>query len=333
MQKTLIIAEAGVNHNGRLDLALNLCDEARKAGADVIKFQTWNTDRIITETVSKAEYQIENCGSNESQYAMLKKLELSYDSFRKIKAYCDSIGIVFASTPDDVVDLNFLISIGVPFIKIGSGDIDNIPLLRESGKSHLPVILSSGMSSLGDVDRAVTELQKNGTDDLTILHCTTSYPCKAEDVNLGAMVTLKNAFHLPVGYSDHTLGFSAATAAVALGACVIEKHFTLDKNMPGPDHRASTEPKEFKQMVDSIRFIEKAMGNGIKTPTECEIQTSKVVSKRIVANREIEAGEIFSDENLAIKRNGDGLHARYWDFVIGKKANKHYGYNEPIELF
>ena len=332
MAHTLIIAEAGVNHNGKLDLALKLCDAAKEAGADVVKFQTWKTEKIITHTVAQAEYQTENTGKTESQFDMLKRLELSYDDFRKIKGYCDKIGIQFASTADEEESLDFLISIGIPFIKIGSGEITNIPYLRIMGSKKLPVIISSGMSTLAEVDTALSELKNAGASDITLLHCTTNYPCSMADVNLNAMLTLKEAFKIPVGYSDHTEGIEVPIAAVAMGAKVIEKHFTLDRNMEGPDHLASTEPEEFKKMVDSIRNIEKALGTGEKLPTKSEIDISKVVLKRCVASKKIKTGEIFNENNLTVKRNDKGLPAKYWDLLIGKKATKEYEIDEAVEL-
>lgn len=332
MSHTLIIAEAGVNHNGKLDLALKLCDAAKEAGADVVKFQTWKTEKIITRTVSQADYQTENTGKTESQFDMLKRLELSYDDFRKIKAHCDKIGIQFASTADEEESLDFLISLGIPFIKIGSGEITNIPYLRIMGSKKLPIIISSGMSTLAEVDVALAELRNAGATDIILLHCTTNYPCPMQDVNLKAMLTLKEAFKIPVGYSDHTEGIEVPVAAVAMGAKVIEKHFTLDRNMEGPDHLASTEPAEFKKMVDSIRNIEKAFGTGEKLPTKSEIDISKVVLKRCVASKKIKTGEIFNENNLTVKRNDKGLPAKYWDLLIGKKATKEYEIDEAVEL-
>lgn len=332
MSHTLIIAEAGVNHNGSLDLALKLCDAAKEAGADVVKFQTWKTEKIITRTVAQAEYQTENTGKTESQFDMLKRLELSYDDFRKIKAHCDKIGIQFASTADEEESLDFLISIGIPFIKIGSGEITNIPYLRIMGSKKLPIIISSGMSTLAEVDTALSELKNAGATDITLLHCTTNYPCPKEDVNLNAMLTMKVAFKIPVGYSDHTEGIEVPIAAVAMGATVIEKHFTLDRNMEGPDHLASTEPVEFKKMVDSIRNIEKALGTGEKLPTKSEIDISKVVLKRCVTSKKIKAGEIFNENNLTVKRNDKGLPSKYWDLIIGKIATKDYEMDEAVEL-
>ena len=328
--KCIIIAEAGVNHNGDVNTALTLCDAAKKVGADVIKFQTWKTENLITTNVEQAEYQRKNTGKNESQFEMLKKLELTYDEFREIKKYCDDIGIVFASTGDDQEDIDFLVELGIPFIKIGSGDIGNVSFLRYIGTKGLPVILSTGMSTLADVDISINALKEGGATDISVLHCTTNYPCPYEEVNLNAMLTLRDAFHLPVGYSDHTIGRDVAVAAVALGATIIEKHFTLDCNMEGPDHAASTEPSGFADLVKGIRIVEDALGTGIKKPTVAEKKISQVVTKRIVAKNDIKQGEQFTDTNLCIKRNDTGLLARDWDRIIGRNATKAYRQDEGI---
>ena len=330
----LIIAEAGVNHNNDLDTALKLCDAAKKAGADVVKFQTWKTENLITHNVSQADYQSRNTRFQESQFDMLKKLEFSYDKFRKVKDYCNNIGIAFASTADEQESLDFLIELGIPFIKIGSGDIGNVSYLRYIGSKGLPIILSTGMSTLADVDISLTALCDGGIsrEKITLLHCTTNYPCLYDEVNLNAINTLRSAFRLSVGYSDHTIGTEVAVAAVTLGAKVIEKHFTLDCNMEGPDHVASTEPDEFRHMVDQIRHIEHAFGDGIKRPALSELNISQVVTKRVVALRNIEKGEVFSDENITIKRNDIGMSAKYWDLVIGKNASKNYFVDDGIEI-
>ena len=328
--RCMIIAEAGVNHNGSIDMALKLCDAAKDAGADVVKFQTWITDKLITQSVGQAEYQTRNTGVSESQYEMLKKLELSFEDFRKIKRHCDDIGITFASTADEPESLDFLVDLGIPFIKMGSGDIGNVSFLRYAGRKSLPVILSSGMSYLEDVEVSVQALRDGGASDITLLHCTTNYPCPSEQVNLRAMHTLQKNFHLPVGYSDHTLGCEAAIAAVAMGACVIEKHFTLDRSMPGPDHLASTEPDEFRSLVDRIRAVELMLGTGIKCPTSDETEVKKVVTKRIVASKEISEGEIFTENNVCVKRSNDGIPASEWDEVIGQKAARSYRTDEGI---
>lgn len=330
MHKCLIIAEAGVNHNGDLNTALKLCDAAKEAGADVVKFQTWKTEAIITKAVAQAEYQQENTGVKESQFDMLKRLELSYDDFRIIKDHCDSIGIQFASTADEAESLDFLISIGIPFIKIGSGEIGNVSYLRYMGSKKMPVILSTGMSSLADIDISIQALREGGATDITLLHCTTSYPCLFESVNLNAMNTIRDAFKLPVGYSDHTLGSTVAIAAVAMGAKVVEKHFTLDKNMEGPDHKASSTPEEFKEYVKAIRDIEAAMGNGEKVPTKDEKEISKVVLKRIVAKKPIKEGQVITENDICVKRNDVGLPCNKWDIIVGTKAKKDYDLDEGI---
>ncbi|RGF13505.1 N-acetylneuraminate synthase [Blautia sp. AM16-16B] len=332
-KKCLIIAEAGVNHNGNLDVAKKICLAAKEAGADVVKFQTWITDRIITKNVKQAEYQTVNTGSNQSQYDMLKSLELSYDEFKKIKNYCDEIGIIFASTADDSKDIDFLVDeLEIPFIKVGSGDIGNISYLRYVGSKKKPIVLSTGMSTLSDVEISLRALQEGGADDITLLHCTTNYPCPFEMVNLRAMNTLQSAFDLPIGYSDHTIGTEIPVAAVARGAKIIEKHFTLDRNMKGPDHLASTEPKEFKKMVDEIRNVEKAFGTGIKEPTKEEKEISKVVFKHIVAKHIIREGDTISEDDICVKRSENGLPASAWDIIIGTKARKTFNIDEGIEI-
>lgn len=330
--RCLIIAEAGVNHNGDVSLAFKLCDAAKEAGADVVKFQTWKTEAIITKNVSQAEYQQENTGVVESQFDMLKKLELSQEEFKQIKEHCDRIGIQFASTADDADSLDFLVSLGIPFIKIGSGEIGNVSYLRYMGSKKMPVILSTGMSTLSDIDISLQALREGGAEDITLLHCTTSYPCLFENVNLNAMNTIRDAFKLPVGYSDHTLGNTVAIAAVAMGAKVIEKHFTLDKNMEGPDHKASSTPEEFKQMVTEIRNIEKAMGDGRKLPTKVEKNISKVVLKRIVAKKEIQKGSVISEADICVKRNDTGLPCNKWDILVGTKAKRDFRIDEGIEI-
>lgn len=328
--KCLIIAEAGVNHNGELQLALELCDKAKEAGADVVKFQTWKTEKIITKNVDQADYQVMNTGIQESQYDMLKRLELSYDDFKTVKRHCDEIGIVFSSTADEEESLDFLIKLGIPFIKIGSGDIGNVSFLKYIGSKRLPIIMSTGMSSLADVDISLNVLRESGAQNISILHCTTNYPCMYEDVNLKSMVTLRNAFHLPVGYSDHTKGRDVAIAAVALGATIIEKHFTLDCNMQGPDHAASIDPKEFAELVKTIRSTEIFLGDGIKKPTEEEKRIAKVVTKRIVAAKEIKKGEVLDVDNLCVKRNDVGINAAQWDFVLGRVAGRDFQIDEGI---
>ena len=327
-----IIAEAGVNHNGKLDLALKLCDAAKEAGVDAVKFQTWKTENIVTKSAAMATYQEENTGKEQSQYEMLKALELSYPEFDQIYSYCKKIGIQFLSTPDEEESLNYLLSLNLPFIKIGSGEVTNIPYLRTIGSKHQKVILSTGMSTLSDVENAYNTLLVSGAKDVALLHCTTNYPCPYNEVNLQAMQTLKSAFKCHVGYSDHTLGIEVPIAAVAMGAEIIEKHFTLDKNMEGPDHKASLDPQELKQMVTSIRNIEQAMGDGIKCPNASEQKNAEVVSKRIIAKKPIRKGEILGVDNLTLLRSSNGLPAKFWDLVAGKSAKRDYKKDEPIEL-
>lgn len=332
LKKCIIIAEAGVNHNGRLDLAFQLCDAAKKAGADVVKFQTWKTEKLITRHVGQASYQLDNTGKIESQFDMIKRLELSYDDFAAIKKYCDKIGILFSSTADEQESLEFLVELGIPFIKIGSGDIGNIPFLRFIGSKKLPIILSTGMSSLSDVRLSLNALRDGGASEIAVLHCTTNYPCPYEDVNLRAMLTLRDSFQLPVGYSDHTLGKDVSVAAVALGAKIIEKHLTLNRNMEGPDHAASTEPNDFRELVDAIRRTELFLGTGEKTATAKEAEIRKVVTKRIVAKKDISRGDVFSEENICVKRNDVGELARFWDNVVGCTSQKDYRIDDGIVL-
>lgn len=330
LKRCLIIAEAGVNHNGDVNIAFQLCDAAKEAGADVVKFQTWKTEEIITKNVVQAEYQKENTGVQESQFDMLKKLELTQDEFCQVKKHCDEIGIQFTSTADEAGSLDFLMSLGLPFIKIGSGEIGNISYLRYIGSKKMPVILSTGMSSLADIDISLQALREGGATDISLLHCTTSYPCVFENVNLNAMNTIREAFKLPVGYSDHTLGSTVAVAAVAMGAKIVEKHFTLDKNMKGPDHKASADPEEFKAYVKDIRDIEAAMGDGKKVPTGVEKEISKVVLKRIVAKKPIFEGQIITEADICVKRNNVGMPCNKWDDVMGTVARKNFAVDEGI---
>lgn len=331
---TFIIAEAGVNHNGNLQLALQLCDAARAAGADAVKFQTWKTEKIVSRRAATADYQARNTGDYEqSQFDMLKKLELRYEDFRTIQQYCNKIGIRFLSTPDDSDSLAFLArDLALPLIKIGSGEVTDIPYLREIASYRLPVILSTGMATLAQVAVAYDTLARGGAPEIILLHCTTNYPCPCDEVNLRAMQTLRAAFGCPVGYSDHTLGIAVPVAAVAMGATVIEKHFTLDRNMPGPDHRASLDPDGLARMVAAIREVEAAMGDGIKRPNKSEVEIAKVVRKSIVAARPIRKGERFGADNLAVKRAGEGLDAACWDMVVGLVADADYAADEPVRL-
>jgi N-acetylneuraminate synthase/N,N'-diacetyllegionaminate synthase len=328
-----IIAEAGVNHNGDINLAFRLCDEAKKAGVDAVKFQTWKTENLVTKSAPLATYQENNITSkSDSQFEMLKKLELSYDEFVEIQKYCNKIGVKFLSTPDENESLEFLSGLDLDFIKIGSGEVTNIPYLRKIGEKKQPVVLSTGMSNLADVERAYNTLMKSGAVSVTLLHCTSNYPCPMDEVNLKAMQTLEAAFKCEVGYSDHTMGIEVPIAAVAMGAKMIEKHFTLDKDMEGPDHKASLDPKELADMVKAIRNIEVALGDGIKKPNKSEEEISKVVLKSIVSSKDIAAGEIFTEDNITVKRTSHGIPATFWDMVIGKKAYKDYTQDEIISI-
>ena len=328
--KVYIIAEAGVNHNGSLQLAYELCDKAKDSGVDAVKFQTWVTERIICKDTKMADYQKENLGVDDSQFDMLKKLELTYEDFALIKEYCDKIGIEFLSTGDTEEDINYLVNLGMGKIKLGSGDVTNIPFLRFIGGLKLPVIISTGMCNLSDVATAFDVLTEAGAKDITVLHCTTNYPCPMDEVNLRAMQTMKEAFKCKVGYSDHTMGTEIPIAAVAMGAEIIEKHFTLDRNMEGPDHKASLEPNELKDMVLKIRNVEMALGDGIKRPNASEKSISKVILKSIVAKRPISQGDVLTEDMLAVKRASYGIQAKYWDMVVGTTAVKNYIIDEPI---
>jgi N,N'-diacetyllegionaminate synthase len=331
--KVFIIAEAGVNHNGNLDLALKLCDIAKNAGADAVKFQTLNAELNVLKQCEMAEYQKKHV-KTKSHWQMIKDLELSREEFRKIKERCDSIGIEFLSTPCVAEDLGFLIYLGMKRIKVSSGEITNVPLLSKIGKLKKEVILSTGMSELKEIKNAIDILVKSGTikSKITALQCNSEYPTPMSDVNLKAMLTIRDAFNVKVGYSDHTIGIEVPIAAVAMGATIIEKHFTIDKNMPGPDHKASLEPLELKAMVTAIRNIEKALGSTIKKPTKSEIKNRKICRKTIVAVRSIRKGEIFTEENITVKRPQIGLSSIEWNKVLGKKANKNFIKDDPISL-
>ena len=316
-----IIGEAGVNHNGSLKLAQKLVDVAKRAGVDAVKFQTFKSEHLVTAQGEMAEYQKKNIGKTESQLAMLKKLELDYEDFRKLKRYCDKKKIMFLSTPhtDDAVD--FLNSL-VPVFKIGSGDLTNIPLLEKIAKRRKPMIVSTGMATLKEVKDAVHAIRKAGNRKIILLHCTTNYPCPFQEVNLKAMVTLEKKFGLPTGYSDHTAGIVVPVMAVTLGAKVIEKHFTLDKDLPGPDHKASLEPHELKEMVGMVRDAEKALGNGVKKPTASEERIKKVARKSIIAKVDMVSGTKISPRMLIVKRPGTGIQPKAMRQVIGKKAKR-----------
>lgn len=332
--KTLIIAEAGVNHNGNIQLAKTLIDSAADAGADLIKFQTFTANRQVTRSAKKAEYQIQVTESSESQFDMLRRLELSEAMHRELIAHCAIRNIGFFSTGFDIESIKLLVRMGQDHFKIPSGEITNLPYLRYIGRLGKAVILSTGMATLGEIESAIEVLLQAGTrrNQLTVLHCTTEYPTPMIDVNLRAMVSMKAALGVQVGYSDHTLGTEVSIAAVALGAKVIEKHFTLDRNLPGPDHQASLEPDDLKAMVDAIRNIEVALGDGIKRPSASEIKNKLVARKSLVAIRPIYKGESFSEENIAAKRPGTGISPMLWDDVIGRMARKDFAEDELIEL-
>ena len=332
--RTLIIAEAGVNHNGDINLAMQLIDAAAQAGADIVKFQTFSADRQVTRTADKAEYQKRETGNYESQYEMLRRLELSESMHYQLLSHCDERKIEFLSTGFDIESINFLASLNQKYFKIPSGEITNLPYLRHIGGLNKLVVLSTGMATLGEVEQAINALEEAGTsrNQITILHCTTEYPTPMSEVNLRAMLTLQKAFQLAVGYSDHTKGIEISVAAVAMGASVIEKHFTLDRNLPGPDHRASLEPYELRQMISAIRNIENAMGDGIKRPTASEKKNRLVARKSIVACRPISKGETFTAENLTVKRPGTGISPMEWDEVLGKNASRGFAVDELIEL-
>ncbi len=325
-----IIAEAGVNHNGSFETACRLVDEAKKSGADCIKFQTFRAENLVSSKASKADYQKNNTGEG-SQFEMLKKLELSFDEFMKLKEYCDKCGITFLSTPFDPESIDFLNEIDMPFWKIPSGEVTNLPYLVAIAKTGKPVVMSTGMCEIKEIEAALEALKKNGAKDISLLHCNTEYPTPFEDVNLKAMVTMREHFNLKTGYSDHTPGTEAAIAAAALGAEIIEKHFTLDKNMEGPDHKASLEPHELKEMVKAIRNIEKALGDGEKKPSESEKKNISVARKSIVAKKDIKAGEVFSEENLTVKRPGNGISPMRFYEITGKTADRDYKEDDLIE--
>jgi N,N'-diacetyllegionaminate synthase len=334
MSSVYIIAEAGVNHNGKVELARQLVAAAKAAGADAVKFQTFKTEKILTRSASLAEYQKENIGSDDTQFQMIKALELSYGDFAELKVYAESIGIDFLSTPDDEDSLDFLADeLHLPWIKIGSGEVTNLPFLRRIAAKQKPLILSTGMSTLGEVERAVRLLRDVTSQELVLLHCTTNYPCPPEEVNLRAMLTLKQAFNLRVGYSDHTIGCEVPVAAVALGAEFIEKHLTLDKTMDGPDHRASLDPIEFAEMVRQIRAIEKALGDGIKWPNPSEEKIKSLIRRRIVAARDLPSGTRLDWADICFKRANHGIFVEQADAVIGRPLNCALEADAPLEWY
>lgn len=329
MGRTLIIAEAGVNHNGSLETAKQLVRTAKECGADIVKFQTAKLDSLVSKFAEMADYQKANTGKTESQKEMLAKLLLSFDDFTELAAYCKEIGIMFLSTPFDIESIHFLNDLQ-DIWKIPSGEITNYPYLVEIAKTGKKILLSTGMSTIEEVEEALKILRENGADDMVILHCTTDYPAPIDSINLKAMLGLKERFGCPVGYSDHTKGIEVSIAAVAMGATVIEKHFTLDKTMSGPDHKASLEPNELKELISAIRNVERAMGTREKKPTESEVRNRSVVRKSIVASKPILKGETFSTENLTTKRPGTGISPMKWNEIIGTIADRDYKEDELI---
>lgn len=327
-----IIAEAGVNHNGSLELAKKLIDVAAEAGANAVKFQTFKADKLVGRGAQKAEYQKKTTSADESQYDMIKKLELDENAHRELIVRCKEKQIMFLSTPFDHDSIDLLNSFGMSIFKIPSGEITNLPYLRHIGNLGKEVILSTGMADLGEIEDALDVLTHEGVpkEKITVLHATTEYPCPIEEVNLPAMLTIRNAFGVKVGYSDHTQCIEVPIAAVAMGACVIEKHFTLDRNMEGPDHKASLEPQELKAMVQAIRHVTQALGDGIKKPSKSETKNIAIARKSIVAARKIKAGEIFSEDNITIKRPGNGINPMRWDEILGQVAQRGYEEDDLI---
>jgi N,N'-diacetyllegionaminate synthase len=315
-----IIAEAGVNHNGSIDQALRLIDAAVNAGADAVKFQTFSAEKLISPDAPKAKYQQETTGELGSQLDLVKKFELTYDGFRTIFAYCKKRGILFLSTPFEEQSADFLEHLGVTAFKVPSGEITNIPFLNHLSKKGKPLIVSTGMSTLGEVENALLTIQTAGNPDVVLLHCVSNYPANPKDVNLRAMLTMKTAFDVPVGFSDHTLGIEVALAAVALGASIIEKHFTLDRNLPGPDHKASLEPYELKMLVKGIRVVELALGHGRKQPAASEANTAVAARKSLVIVVDVPTGKALTEDMIAIQRPGNGLPPSLLSFVVGRTA-------------
>jgi N,N'-diacetyllegionaminate synthase len=331
-KKVFVIAEAGVNHNGNIEIAQKLINAAKNSDADAVKFQTFKAEKVMSKFAQMADYQKVNTGIDETQLEMIKKLELSYNDFVYLKEYCDKLDIEFMSTPFDYDSIDFLNELDVQHWKIPSGEITNLPYLIKIAKLHKPVILSTGMSTMEDIQAALSILRENGAGDITVLHCTTEYPAPFEDVNLNAMNTIKKDFNIPVGYSDHTKGIEVPIAAVALGAIIIEKHFTLDRTMEGPDHKASLEPDEFKAMVSAIRNVEASLGSGVKKPAPSEQKNMTIARKSIVANCKIKKGEVFTENNITVKRPGNGISPMKWFEVIGQVAIRDFEEDELIEL-
>ncbi len=333
MKKTFIIAEAGVNHNGNYELAIELIDVAKNAGVDAVKFQTWKTELLLTKDAKLAEYQTKNVKEAKNQFQMIKRLELSYEDFQNLHKYCAKNNIIFLSTADELESARFLKDLQDIF-KIGSGEITNLPYLEEIGSYQKKIIISTGMATLDEIGNALEILERAGTkkSDITVLHCNTEYPTPFEDVNLLAMLAIRDKYNVDVGYSDHTLGIEVPIAAVALGAKVIEKHFTLNRNMAGPDHSASLEPDELAEMVKAIRHIESAKGTGEKKPSPSERKNVLIVRKSIVAATQIRKGDIIGKNNITAKRPGGGISPMKWHEVVGTRARRNYNKDDMIEL-
>ncbi len=332
MKKVFIIAEAGVNHNGSIELAKRLIDVASESGADAVKFQTFKAEKLVSKNAQKADYQKQTSNNSESQFDMIKKLELDLNTHKELISYCKTKNIMFLSTPFDHDSIELLSDLGLEIFKIPSGEITNLPYLRHIGKLNRKVILSTGMANIGEIEDALDVLIEAGTkkENITVLHANTMYPTPMKDVNLKAMVTIGNTFDIAFGYSDHTLGIEVDIAAVAMGASCIEKHFTLDCTMEGPEHKASLEPDELKAMVKAIRNIELALGNSIKKPSKSEIPNMQIARKSIVAKMDIKKGDKLSEENITIKRPGNGINPMRWDEIVGTIATKDYNEDELI---
>jgi N-acetylneuraminate synthase/N,N'-diacetyllegionaminate synthase len=330
-QPIFIIAEAGVNHNGKLDLAKKLVDIAIDAGADAVKFQTFKVENLVTPNLESADYVKKNIGKDLRQQEMIKYLELNYNDFKKLKNYCDKKEIIFLSTPHTFDAIDFLDDL-VPLYKFGSGDITNIPAFKHAAKKGKPIILSTGMSTLSEIKVAIKAIKSERNEHIIALHCTTNYPCQFEDVNLRAMITMKRELDCLVGYSDHTMGITASIMAASLGAVVLEKHFTIDRNLSGPDHKASLEPDELACMIKEIRNVEKILGSCDKKPTKSEERIMKIVRKSIIANKEIEKGSIIKEDMIIIKRPGTGLKPIYIDKIVGRKAKRKIDKDELFQL-
>lgn len=328
--KAYIIAEAGVNHNGNIDLAYKMIDEAARAGVDCIKFQTFKSEKVVSKFAEKAEYQKQETGIEETQLEMVKKLELSFNDFINLKKYAEGKGLDFCSTAFDSDSIEFLHTLKIPFWKIPSGEVTNLPYLIKIAEYNEPIVMSTGMCTLNEIQESLTYIRKYNDKKIILLHCNTEYPTPYEDVNLNAMQKMKEEFNCEIGFSDHTLGIEVPIAARALGAVVIEKHFTLDKNMEGPDHKASLEPEELKNMITAIRNIEKALGKKEKRVTKSENKNKAIVRKSIVASKNICKGEILSEDNLTCKRPGNGISPMRWFEIIGKVAEKDYEEDELI---